>query len=106
MPPVRAQNEPLAIRTIQPGDRRVSSWGWGLQRISLTVTNDKGLRHSTCKDFGIEAPALFRRGDSNDDGAADITDAIAILGFLFKSRTDLDNRTLLTGFRAACWPLP
>jgi ELWxxDGT repeat protein len=56
---------------------------WGPQRICLTVTNDKGIPHSTCKDFCIEAPVPFRRGDPNDDGAVDISDVVFILGWLF-----------------------
>jgi len=34
-------------------------------------------------EFGSCPPPRFRRGDSNDDGAADMSDAISTLGFLF-----------------------
>jgi hypothetical protein len=55
--------------------------GWGFR--SRESTADPPRLRITYKVPTPPAPAFFRRGDSNDDGKADISDAIRILGFLF-----------------------
>jgi hypothetical protein len=37
--------------------------------------------------LGIPRDTLFRRGDCNDDGSVDISDAVCILGWLFLGGT-------------------
>jgi hypothetical protein len=43
-------------------------------------------------EFSAPPEPEFRRGDANGDGAADISDAIATLGFLFLGESGLDCR--------------
>ena len=54
----------------------------GLRKICLTVTDQNGLSHTTCRNFCISQP--FRRGDVDIDGKITVMDAISLLCYFFK----------------------
>ena len=58
-----------------------TSGGWGFR--SRESSADRPMLRVTYKIPPPPAPTLFRRGDSNDDGSSDLSDAIHILGHLF-----------------------
>src|SRR3989442_4851131 len=81
---VPAQGRPVACSQ----SRLTVSWDLlGLDSRESWTMNFRVLRW-TALAFAIGLPTLlgaadFRRGDSNDDGAVDISDAVHLLGFLF-----------------------
>ncbi|HAK97580.1 MAG TPA: hypothetical protein DCM87_21960 [Planctomycetes bacterium] len=54
---------------------------YGVQRVSLTVTNDAGYARTHAKEFCIRS--RFVRGDANGSATTDIADAIFLLSHLF-----------------------
>jgi hypothetical protein len=58
---------------------------FGIEKVCVTcIAPDDTLSEATCSYLpGVPGTPVFLRGDANADGAVDISDAIAILGFLF-----------------------
>jgi ELWxxDGT repeat protein len=57
---------------------------FGRQKICLTVTDDLGGSHTTCREFCIEDPFRFLRADCSGDGeTGGVTDAIFLLSYSF-----------------------
>lgn len=76
----------IALHLREGGD------GYGLYRLTNELTHRGEGRFATLLPTVIEGPlhvavdgdiSFFRRGDANDDGRVNISDAVTILGFLF-----------------------
>jgi hypothetical protein len=74
--------------------RTVTDLREGTHHITLTVTDSAGLKASATATLTVARATLtqtvFHRGDANDDGLLDISDGIAVLGFLFTGGAAVD----------------
>ncbi len=59
--------------------------------VTVSPEEDASSIQATFCDISIsQGPSTFHRGDTNDDGTIDVTDAVSLLGFLFGGGEDTD----------------